>query len=511
MAGFSDRIELGHFGRIKDNPTVVLRVEFPKAEDRNRLPPYWRGTAFDYYDGSTWSKSRSKSRRRLKDPDLPGADTGGVVEQEIYLEPMESRVAFGLNKVQAIKIDTPPALDLPAWRRNFEIDDEGDLFYEQADQVAFRYTVHSAPERTFSRLTKMSLEGYRQLASMRARTMTRRYLQQPDGLSDRVRALGRRIIGDAQTVGQAIDRIESFLKDNYAYTLDLERDERFAPLEDFLFLQKKGHCEYFSTAMVILLRTQGIAARNVNGFYGGHWNSFGKYLAVSQGDAHSWVELLWPVEDCSGQGPCVYRQAWATRDPTPGSASRDQVSGLWSSMMQYTDSLRMRWYKHVIEYDLQQQVGFVLSVREVWRSLWNKDRSKQGPGGTGTSIDFRGAARWLLASLLALVLLVALSVAIWRRFSGRRGSAAQSVRRSHESARLYTELVSAYERLGINRTPSTTAREFLTMLRKQSAPDLSLATQIVAIYEQVRFGRSETVPADLKSLFTRIRSIGRQP
>ena len=73
--------------------------------------------------------------------------------------------------------------------------------------------------------------------------------------------------------------------------LDLKRDERYEPLEDFLFVQKAGHCEYFASALAVMLRTVGVPTRSVNGFYGGEWNSFGHYLAVRQGDAHSWVEV----------------------------------------------------------------------------------------------------------------------------------------------------------------------------------------------------------------------------
>ena len=76
-----------------------------------------------------------------------------------------------------------------------------------------------------------------------------------------------------------------------SYTLDLKRDERYEPLEDFLFVQKAGHCEYFASALAVMLRTVGVPTRSVNGFYGGEWNSYGHYLAVRQGDAHSWVEV----------------------------------------------------------------------------------------------------------------------------------------------------------------------------------------------------------------------------
>src|SRR5258705_2320352 len=66
------------------------------------------------------------------------------------------------------------------------------------------------------------------------------------------------------------------------------------PLADFLFHVKAGHCEYFSTAMTVMLRTRGIAARVVNGFLPGEYNEASGAYTVRQSDAHSWVEVYFP-------------------------------------------------------------------------------------------------------------------------------------------------------------------------------------------------------------------------
>ena len=78
------------------------------------------------------------------------------------------------------------------------------------------------------------------------------------------------------------------------------------PLADFLFNIREGHCEYFSTAMAIMLRTQGIATRIVNGFQQGDFNETAGVYVVKQRDAHSWVEVYFPETD-----------SWVTFDPTP--------------------------------------------------------------------------------------------------------------------------------------------------------------------------------------------------
>src|SRR5213079_3163916 len=90
------------------------------------------------------------------------------------------------------------------------------------------------------------------------------------------------------------------------------------PLADFLFNVKVGHCEYFATAMAVMLRTRGIGSRVVNGFLPGEYNQAAGAFTVRQSDAHSWVEVYFPQAD-----------SWITFDPTPpaGRTARER-SGL---------------------------------------------------------------------------------------------------------------------------------------------------------------------------------------
>ena len=67
-------------------------------------------------------------------------------------------------------------------------------------------------------------------------------------------------------------------------------DPTLDPVVDFLVNRKAGHCEYFASALTLLLRSVGIPARMVNGFKGGDWNDLAQVLYVRQKHAHSWVE-----------------------------------------------------------------------------------------------------------------------------------------------------------------------------------------------------------------------------
>src|SRR5262249_58907074 len=134
------------------------------------------------------------------------------------------------------------------------------------------------------------------------------YLQIPTEMPARVAELGRRITAGKVGPYQKAEAVLAYLRDGYEYTLEMDTDDRKEPLDHFLFDRKRGHCEYFSSAMAILLRASGVPTRNVDGFLGGEWNEYGKYVAVRGGDAHSWVEVWF-----EGVG-------WVTYDPTPPSA-----------------------------------------------------------------------------------------------------------------------------------------------------------------------------------------------
>jgi len=511
MAGFSDRLELGHFGLIKDDPTVVMRVEFADPRDRFRLQRHWRGIAFDRYDGRVWSKSTGTARETIEQvgdrypirpPTQPDDRT---VAQSIYLEPMESRVLFGLTLLHGIALDQVE-LNLPGHRRALRVDAEGDVHYEQAGEIAFRYVAFSEPEVMPPGLTEQSLSAYRRTLKKRGRFGTR-YAQLPEQLDPRVIGLAREIVGDAETVGQAAERIEGWLRAHYGYTLNLGRDERYAPLEDFLFVQKQGHCEYFSTAMVVLLRTLGIGARNVNGFMGGTWNHYGGYLAVSQGDAHSWVEVYYPEAVCGAPDDCQWFDRWATHDPTPPAASAQREVTPWMKLTQYADALRMRWYKYVIEYDLEHQLGALLSLRDIWRS-WRDER----PSTRRTQGQARETARQLLGGLMALVVLGGLGLVITRRRRepGSAGRADRDVA-SVAVAALYSELLRVLGSHFLGRTPATTAREVLSRAEARRMQGLPLARAIVALYESVRFGGALPPVGAVDALHARLRAFERDP
>ena len=138
-----------------------------------------------------------------------------------------------------------------------------------------------------------------------------------------------------EELGHGIEQaIEAYLRENYVYTLDLKAGGP-DPLADFVFNVKQGHCEYFATAMAVMVRTQGIASRVVNGFLPGEYNEAAGAYTVRQSDAHSWVEVYFPQTD-----------SWVTFDPTPPAGRTAHVrSGLAGALSKYSEALELMWFQ----------------------------------------------------------------------------------------------------------------------------------------------------------------------
>ncbi|MCA9520080.1 MAG: DUF3488 domain-containing protein, partial [Myxococcales bacterium] len=340
VAGFSDNVRLGSFGRIRNNYQVVMRVELPDEKGPRRLR--LRGMSFDTYTGRGWVKG---TRRRWQPRSvtrsgetlyLVGLRTSYDHRVQIYQEPLSSQVVFGEPKVVRVAVrDFREGMRDPNAPKILR-DRSGDLFYKSPDSVAVSYTAYSDT-------IVPSVAELRKSKGVLPRTIVSRYTALPH-MDGRIRQLAMAIVRGKETVYDRVVAIERHLKYNYRYSLRGGHDFR-QPLVDFLFNKRYGHCEFFSTTMAVMLRQIGVPSRVVTGFYGGVWNRFGRYMAIRQNDAHAWVEVYFP-------GP-----GWVTFDPTPtGELLVPDESGTLGFMKSWLDALQLRWFKWVIEYDLQRQI-----------------------------------------------------------------------------------------------------------------------------------------------------------
>ena len=181
--------------------------------------------------------------------------------------------------------------------RSLSVDSAGDVFNSDTEHPISRYQADSmlpVPRRAKSPANA---------ANKYPPAIFENYLQVP-GLDPRVRALATEITANVSSPFEKASAMESYLETHYVYTLELPKVMASDPVADFLFVRRQGHCEYFASAMAIMLRSIGIPSRLVNGFSGGEFNDLTSQYILRARDAHSWVEAYIP-----GQG-------WTTFDPT---------------------------------------------------------------------------------------------------------------------------------------------------------------------------------------------------
>lgn len=142
-------------------------------------------------------------------------------------------------------------------------------------------------------------------------------LQLPDSLNPRIAELGANIVTGLKSDVDKANALETYLRSNYRYTLDTIANQNNIPLDDFLFGRQAGHCEYFATAMAVMLRQQGIPARLVTGFVAQDYNPVTGFFEVKGTNAHAWVQAYvdgnWSVFEATGAYQSPTEQAL---DPT---------------------------------------------------------------------------------------------------------------------------------------------------------------------------------------------------
>ncbi len=304
MIGFSEHVDLGEVGVLRDDPTIALRFEVTDLPDPppTRLTLRLRGTAFDSYDGRAWARTQRDLRPADHGADgndvyplFRGPDPARDRAVTFDLEPIDPPVLFLPPRAVALRV-RPQAQALLGEPLIIQRGADEELRYAGSDARGLRYDVYLAGEAEKSHGAS---RGGRSRAVPRlpgeAPAAHRRSRAQLDG-----RLCDRRTPKHAPS--------KSTCATSSATTCARPRKAKQQPVDDFLFESKRGHCEFFSTAMALMLRAVGIPSRNVTGFVGGTWNRFGHYYAVREGDAHSWVEAY--IDD-----PAQPR--WMTFDPTP--------------------------------------------------------------------------------------------------------------------------------------------------------------------------------------------------
>ena len=488
VVGFSDRVDLGGVGRLRADPTIVMRVEHPNlpAEPPVRLALYLRGAAFDRYNGHSWSRTTGSTQMRAEQlgnsvrirrwPD-PVHDR----KLRIDLEAIDPSVVFVPPDAVALTILTPTNV-VPSAIPTLYMSQEGQLTYRTLNEGGLRYEVALA-DGNESPLQPLD-------PASRAR-----YLALPADLPPRVAELAKSWVGSETDPERRAKRVEAALRKGFRYDLESPSGAAKNPLDDFLFVSKRGHCEFYSTAMAVMLRTQGVPTRNVNGFIGGTFNRFGRYYAVRQGDAHSWVEVY-----VDGKG-------FVRFDPTPpaDAAPQSEITGILAFVRDMVEAAAQRWDRNVVGYDMRQQVSLFRAVRDRYGELKTKSR---------VASAMLASPRRVLLSIAGLALLVGAGV-YWYRRRGKpkpKPTPPSEVEaRQRETAELYRALDAALATRGTPRPSGTPPLTHARALGALGHPVAEIAIQLTDRYLRARFGGEPFSLEERREFLRQVRELSRPP
>lgn len=519
MSGFTDDVELGEIGEIKKNTAVVMRVQTgsPVAYDRLR----WRGIALSTFDGTRWTSTGRNIVEAFANGDgwIPigsarpkGSERARILQYTVLMEPMASDALFIPGAGVAIRGNFSNASQFgrqraPETNRNdakkFQIlNSTSYVFRDSSDSISNPLHNYTATRYYgISRLPQFQLEKLRAAGTEYPADVTDTYLQLPPALDKRIPALALSVTTRAQTPVDKAIALETYLQTKYSYTLDLSGKPGDDPLPHFLFETRAGHCEYFASAMAVMLRTLGIPSREVNGFLPGEYNSLGGDYIVRASDAHSWVEAYFP-----GNG-------WVVFDPTP--PATEARAGMFSRLALIADWLELTWNEWVINYDFGHQVQLAQTLqsksrnwRDVFREWWERKQT------SGKNLMRRwqfshGALGMLLpVALVGFLVVLRFNVIVRIIRSARfyfqlRGN--PSAENSPQLAsRLYLEMQRILKSAGFPRQETQTPNEFAAGLKSTG---LARAVQeFTQVYSAARFGSAFCDTSKLQQLLGQIRS-----
>jgi len=364
QAGLSDVLDLGGQGPIQGSHDVVLRLLPPPAlADGNRAAfeeamGLLRGFVLEQWDGRRWEIDDNTAPR-------PGLQWAGIrpgrrpLAGELFMAP-------GLQGL----------IPLPYGNADLEAPPAEPLRNSRGAALRWVYPVRRISELQMA-LTPAVLERDRPPRGQRLATLT------ATGRHGRAAlAWSLRVAPVDLPPAELAAKLTAGLR-RFRYTLDNPSGGAANPLEDFLERTQAGHCEYFASALALMLRHRGVPARVANGYRLGPWIQEGGYYLVTQNEAHSWVEYY---DEAAG--------GWRVADPTPGAPpSALDAASFAAVLARWTDALRFRWDHYVVRFSDQEQVAGLEWLR--------------------THLD---PSRWPLPSrawLAGLGLLAALGVALW--------------------------------------------------------------------------------------------------
>lgn len=421
-SGFNDEVSLGDVSEIQQDESVALRIDLPSREALDG-EMYWRMLVLDEYRNGRFRASESlrtrpfrefAEKRSLESKRRSGAERAGAL-WTIYMEGGVSRylpipgdyAAVRFEKFQSVElIDAVHVVGLDSVDQSvFSYQVEGLSFNRrfvasEADQLLLVEEGETVANDDFSSYPMTTLELAIEANSIAVLRAINEGLGMQPGL-------------DAAAYSQAVT---DYLWQRFSYSLSPNGGQAGEPDPIISWLKNgsQGHCELFAGAFVLLAREAGYPARMVVGFAGGSWNPVEAYFLVRNREAHAWVEIF----DAS-QGN------WLRVDPTPGRGSSDperileQIMPIESGWFAWVDSLRIQWYRRVVNFEQEDQVEIAIGLRDGLRNFSDRVKTRMDEFWESWKAFVVSPFEWSHArGVVGTLLVLALAYGLWLlRFS----------------------------------------------------------------------------------------------
>ena len=466
--GFSDSLNPGSVAELMQSDQLIFRARFPNGDQLAPSQLYWRGAVLSYVDGLRWGRGAvyqnfSRFRRGTKPP-------AGSIETEIHMEPQSGKNLFVL--------DWPSFVKFPDDWRNYRVKKYPHQIYESRTPFVKReyYRVYSQVETR-----QVVWEPYD----------NETFLNVAGEVSEDVKQLVERL--DPEKRLSAADKVRKiydyYTENRFAYSL---KNPNMSTVDDFLFRARQGFCEHYAGVTAYLLRLMGVPSRVIVGFQGGSESFLGDYLSIRALDAHAWLEYY--DEERSG---------WVRLDPTvvvaplriAGGAEEflddlgeergdvqwmkdwfgDGVTKNYFAMMMVFDQIDASWSNFLLKYDFEYQ-------KDILKEL-----------GLSTS------ARWLLAGLTALFLVLFLGLLLII-FSRQRS-------RGDRISEIYWRLLKKIHRAGVTKDPSEGPANFADRAIMAFPSRKEELENVFLDILDYRYSREPVTRAQLKDLKSRVRKL----
>jgi hypothetical protein len=532
LVGFNDKVTLGELGKIIESREAVMRVQFLKgASGNDPLPPlhgdlYLQGAYLMRYKNGQWSVGHPNcnlgqgSEPLQREQALPKF---GIVRQQIKIEGTDRDELFYVSPYISVdKMTAAVTVDHLVQRLERAV-------HHPSQPFSYTLATTAIVKREQSPLTPASTDDLAPDTRAVPRQDLPQLVKLAKAWNDQSRLPKEEIRRRAEFLTSRLAR-----SGNFQYSLaGAERDPKLDPIEDFVTAHKQGHCEYFATALVLMLRSQGIRSRLVCGYKCDHddWNSAGGYYQVRQWHAHAWVEAFlpgsqvpeewkhgkdywrhWyepnPDDDHYGPERCWQTGAWMRLDPTPAGFAAEREDWL-TPLRKKLDWLDGAWSRYVVELDCQtQREAIYQPIAAVAHKTW--DAVVSAPiwqafhhFSVALYLDhLNREVRWALSAVMGIGFMAAM---VWLGLFvlrvGRRLAAGWSGNRSRRGGRrgaeiaFYRRFENLMARRGLVRAAAQTQREFAALAGIRLA-SLTGETRLAALpatiadaFYRVRFGQ----------------------